>query len=123
MELQNKTIELTKHLDKLKSHYLNNDKPENKKDRDLFTFIKQQTTPVYHLIQEWEVEATSFVKQRDVSVHPQQVVSTSENMELLLMHSYYIDVKKKRYMELNHSVLYVFDLLLNDINAKLENSN
>ncbi|MRH42443.1 DUF1798 family protein [Aquibacillus halophilus] len=117
MELRDKIDQLTKELEKLKEHYLNNEKPENKKDREFFIFVKEQTTPVYQLIQDWEVEATAFVKQRKVRVHPQQVVSTSENLELLLMHSYYIDVKKKRYMELYKSIHYVFDLLLNDLES------
>jgi hypothetical protein len=119
MDLKQKTLELQTHVLNLKERYLTNEQPEDKKDKDFFAFVKEETTPIYLLNQGWEEEAKQFVQNRDVQVHPQQIASTSENIELLLLHSYYIDVKKKRYMELHNSVLYVFDLLLNDI-ARME---
>lgn len=115
LDLKDKSMELIKHFDILKVQYLNNEAPEDKKSKEFFARVKQETTPIYRLIGEWGEEARIFVQQREVNVHPQQVVSTSENMELLLMHSYYIDVKRKRYMELNHSVHFVMDQLIADI--------
>ena len=106
------TNQLREELEYLKNRYFSHEKPENKRDRDFFTFVKEQTTPKYKVIKQWEKEALEHVKQRSIQVHPQQIVSTSENLELLLMHSYYIDARKKRYMELYKSVHYVFDLIL-----------
>lgn len=114
-KLANQTRTLKQELDRLKDYYINHDAPENKSDKDYFLMVKNETTPIYQALEEWEEEALSVVKQRKADVHPQQIVSTKENMELLLMHSYYIDIMRKRYMELNHSVHYVFDQLLNDI--------
>lgn len=112
MNLKDKTLKLKETLNILKNNYLTNEKPENKKDKDFFNYVKEQTKEDFILVQEWEEEALRFVKNRQVSVHPQQVASTRENFDLLLMHSYYIDVRRKRYMELNQSVHYVFDALL-----------
>lgn len=115
MNVKEKTIELKKHLQSLKDNYERNNPPENKKDLAFFNYVKNETDPVFKLVQSWESDALEIVKQRKVNVHPHQIVSTRENMELLLMHSYYIDAKRKRYMELNHSVLFIFDQLLREI--------
>ncbi|GGM23145.1 hypothetical protein GCM10011351_06240 [Paraliobacillus quinghaiensis] len=115
MDLKQLTIQLRSELEGLKANYLQQEKPENKRDKVFFEYVKEKTTPVFQLIEEWEVLASSYVKNREVNVHPQQVVSTKENLDLILMHSYYIDVKRKRYMELYRSVHYVFDLILEDL--------
>lgn len=108
------TIRLKEELEILKLNYLEQEKPEHKRDKDFFNYVKEKTMPVFQLNELWEKLALEHVKDRDVRVHPQQVASTKENIDLLLMHSYYIDVKRKRYMELNQSVQYVFDLILED---------
>ncbi|MDC3415338.1 DUF1798 family protein [Aquibacillus salsiterrae] len=105
------TNELERTFAQLKDKYLTSEKPLDKRDQAFFNYVKEETTPLYKMIQQWETLAETFVKRREVGVHPQQVVSTKENLELLLLHSYYIDVKRKRYMELYQSIQYVFDLL------------
>ncbi|WP_077621771.1 DUF1798 family protein [Sediminibacillus massiliensis] len=115
MEIQHITLQLKDIFQNLRNRYETNDKPEDRRDREFFSFVKKETTPVHDLIVKWEEHASAFVQNKQVSVHPQQVASTSENLQLLLLHSYYIDVKRKRYMELYQSVQYVFDLLLKDI--------
>ncbi|MGP4041302.1 DUF1798 family protein [Gracilibacillus sp. D59] len=107
--------DLEKELVKLKEYYLSHERPENKRDPKFFAFVKDNTEPVFETVDQWYEEALNFVKNRNVKVHPQQVESTEENIKLLLLHSYYVDVKRKRYMELHQSVIYVFDLLKNDI--------
>lgn len=115
MDLQMLTNQLKRDLHELKEKYEQNSPPKNRRDHSFFAVVKQETTPIYHLLDQWETLALSFVKQRRVNVHPHQVTSTKENMELLLMHSYYIDVKKKRYMELYQSIGYVLDQLLDEL--------
>ncbi|MGY0691737.1 DUF1798 family protein [Virgibacillus sp. FSP13] len=115
MELTEQTKELKQHLDQLTDRYENNDPPEDKRDKQFFLTVKETTNPIYQLLAEWEEAALKSIKNREVNVHPQQITSTRENMELLLMHSFYIDVKRKRYMELNKSVHYVFDQLLREL--------
>ncbi|SFL85712.1 protein of unknown function [Gracilibacillus orientalis] len=106
--------ELEKELLRLKEYYLAHERPENKRDPEFFAFVKENTEPIFEKVDHWNEEALNFVKNRNVKVHPQQVESTEENIKLLLLHSYYVDVKRKRYMELYQSVLYVFDSLKND---------
>ncbi|MDY0405731.1 DUF1798 family protein [Virgibacillus sp. 179-BFC.A HS] len=66
---------------------------------------------MYQLLEQWETNALAAVKEKKANVHPQQIISTRENMGLLLMHSFYIDIRKRRYMEIYYSCMYVFDLL------------
>ncbi|WP_067725518.1 YppE family protein [Oceanobacillus damuensis] len=115
MDLRKQTELLKEHLASLKEIFEKNSPPESTKDRDFFLMVKKDTDPIYQLLEEWEETALSVVKERKANVHPQQITSTRENMELVLMHSYYVDTRRKRYMELHNSILYVFDLLLEDI--------
>ncbi|HLS08250.1 DUF1798 family protein [Lentibacillus sp.] len=115
MNLMQQTEALKEHLEQLKNIYEENNPPESKKDKQFFQMVKERTEPVYELLAEWEKNALKAVKERKVNLHPQQVASTRENMELLLMNSYYVDVKRKRYMELNHSIHFILDQLLSDL--------
>ncbi|WP_066193268.1 DUF1798 family protein [Gracilibacillus timonensis] len=99
----------------LQQRYLTHERPDNRRDPDFFSLVKEETDPIFTLIDQWYQEAVPFVQDREVRVHPQQVDSTEENMKLLLLHSYYIDTPKSRYMELHQSVLYVMELLKQDL--------
>ena len=115
MNIEKQTAQLRKYLIDLKDRYENSAPPENRRDPDFFQMVKTETTPIYDLLESWEDDTLEQVKLRQVKVHPHQVTSTRENMELLLMHSYFFDARKKRYMDLYQSVLYIFDqILIND---------
>ncbi|WP_077326618.1 DUF1798 family protein [Virgibacillus siamensis] len=118
MDVKTKTEQLKQYLQNLKTKYEKNSPPENRKDKDFFLNVKTYTEPIYIMLDEWEEETLVLVKEKKVSLHPHQVTSTRENMGLLLMHSFYIDVKRKRYMELNHSVNFIFDQLINELNER-----
>lgn len=118
MELILQTELLKNHLDQLKEVFEANQPPESIRDKHFFLQMKESTKPIYDLLEEWEEKALAFVKDRKVNVHPHQIVSTRENMELLILHSYYVDVRKRRYMELNHSSHYILDQLSRDLQSK-----
>lgn len=111
MELKQLTNNLRVHLDILQAHYESHEAPTNLKDKEFFFDVKRKTTPYYEMTEKWESEVLDFVKETKPNLHPNQVVSTAENIGLLLMHSYYIDIKRKRYMELIYAVHYIFDIL------------
>jgi len=115
MQLKLQTKQLKKYLDILKHKFEENNPPEHISDKDFFLKMKEETAPIYALLEEWEEEALTFVKNRLVNVHPQQIISTKENIELIILHSYYIDARKRRYMELNQSSHYIFNQILNEI--------
>lgn len=115
MKLSEQTEKLNQYLETLRERFEKGEAPSDRKDREFFNMVKEETTPVYSLLESWETDALAVVKERKASVHPNQIQSTRENMELLLMHSYYLDARRKRYMELYTSIRYVFDLLLDTL--------
>lgn len=112
MELVDYTNDLKDYLSSLKEVYEQTSPPEDRRDKAYFQMVREKTLPIYQLLEKWEELALNVIKEKKISVHPNQIVATKENMELLLMHSYYVDVRKRRYMELHKSVLYVLDQLL-----------
>jgi hypothetical protein len=115
MLLKNQTEQLKQYLTNLLDIYEANEPPTDRRDKPFFLKVKEDTLPIYNLLGTWEENALNIIRERKVDVHPHQITSTKENMELLLMHSYYIDVKRKRYMELHNSIHYIFDQLLREL--------
>ncbi|MBU5594205.1 YppE family protein [Amphibacillus sp. MSJ-3] len=113
MELTN---ELQKASLRLKENFINNQQPVDQRDPSFFEIVKTETEPLFNLIERWEKESLAAIKQRELLIHPQQIKSTRENFELVLLHSYYIDVKPKRYMELQQAINYVCELIKKDFN-------
>lgn len=110
------TITLLTLIEDCKNRYENNEKPENRRDMEFFEYVKHETKKPFEQIEQWEQEALKFVKNKDVSVHPQQIESTLENLRLVILHSYYIDARLRRFMNLHQSIKYVLDQLLKDMN-------
>lgn len=112
MNLKQQTEKLGEILEELKNRFENSTPPKTMNDRQFFEIMKKETSPTFDLLQKWEESALEFVKNKHVNVHPHQIVSTKENIELTLLHSYYIDVRERRYMELYKSITYIFDQLI-----------
>ncbi|MFC7320659.1 YppE family protein [Halobacillus campisalis] len=118
MSIKSLTMNLKELIDERLEKYLITEGPIDKKDHNFFEKVKTETAPMFSLANEWLGEAEQFVKNRGVSVHPNQVKSTHENIEMLVLHSYYLDVEKKRFKELHQSSHYVLDMILDDIKKK-----
>ncbi|MFD1018447.1 DUF1798 family protein [Thalassobacillus hwangdonensis] len=101
-------------IDQLQEKFDQQQEPVDRKDKAYFEVVKKETAPMFELNDQWLELASEYVKNREVKVHPNQVKSTHENIELLILHSYFFDVKKKRYRELNHSVHYVLDMIVDN---------
>lgn len=113
--------EAKKSLDQLKDLYLQSDKPPDRKDRELFQKVKTESKPLFELNEKWAELAEQYTHEVENSiVYPIQINNTKENFELVVLHSYYIDVPKKRYMELYNSIHYVLDQLLDAIEMNKE---
>ncbi|MFP7493821.1 DUF1798 family protein [Terribacillus saccharophilus] len=107
---------------RLKQRYLSEEPPSDKHDKAFFEMVKDETGPMYQLLQMWHQAAADFVQQRDVTVHPQQIQSTEENVHLIILHSYYIDIRSERYMDYHQSIGYVLQLLDENMD-RLEGNN
>jgi hypothetical protein len=96
-------------LDAGLARYENGD-PVDKKDREAFENIREITQPIFKVIDTWEELTLATI--HELPVMPNQVQNTKDNMELLLLHSFYHDVKRKRFMELYHSIDYVLKQMM-----------
>lgn len=109
-------FELTKQLkqtiDSLHDLFFREGEPPSINDKAFFLQMKEETSPMYQLLATWEEVALAEVKARNIQVHPHQVNSTVENIELLILHSYYKDIRKRKYMEYYVSSHYVCNQLL-----------
>jgi hypothetical protein len=106
---------LSEQMAVLKERFLTHEPPSDKKDKEFFERVKRETKPMYDLLLQWNEAAAAFVQQREVNVHPQQIQSTEENIHLIILHSYYIDIRSERYMDYHHSIGYVIQLLNEDL--------
>ncbi len=88
----------------------------NRKDYDDFAIVKKETYPLFEQIEKWETDAHALVHK--LPIFPNQITNTKDNLEIMILHSYFHDVRRKRFMELYHSVLYNFDLVLNHFDAQ-----
>lgn len=115
MPTNQQTKKLKHYLHSLKEKFENNQPPKSVNDMEFFLKMKKETAPIYDLLEKWEDTTLHLIKKRKLNVHPHQIKSTKENMELLILHSYYVDARRRRYMELNHSCIYIFDQLLHEL--------
>jgi len=106
------TKALSNYLDTLKRMFEQSEKP--KADKEFFQFVKKETVPYFDLLEKWEFQALQAIRERKSTLHSQQITSTKENMETLILHSYYIDVRKRNYMEINKSCHYIFNQVIKE---------
>lgn len=111
MSLLLETETLISHMNKLKDIFEEGGGERDMNDPKLFSVVKEETTPIFKLLEIWEESATSFVQDHKLKVFFPQIIATKENIEVLMLHSYYKDLRKRLYMERYNSVLYVLDNL------------
>lgn len=113
-EVREKTEKLQAYLYKLKEIYEQSEKPDHN-NKVFFEKVRSEILPYYDLLDEWDEQTKELIKQGEVKLHPQQVDATSKSLRALALHSYYIDIRKKRYMNIKKSIDYVFQLLLKEL--------
>src|SRR5690625_6290142 len=111
MELIQQTAELKQDLDELKVRYEANNPPETMNDTTFFLDMKAATEPIYSRLEEWETAALDVIKNRKINVHPHQIASTRENMELLIL-----DRKSTRLNSSHVAISYAVFCLKKEIN-------
>ena len=100
------TKQLIKALTTLESIY-RNDLPVER-SREFFNKIKPEAEQYLVLLSDWEKQARLLTQKGVLKIFPQQIDATVDNMKALIMHSYYKDVRKRRYIEIKKSCYYIF---------------
>ncbi|HLR15145.1 MAG TPA: DUF1798 family protein [Bacillota bacterium] len=116
VEVFHLTEQLKQVIDQLHDIFFREEDAPSIHDKDFFLKMKEETAPIYTLLSEWEETCLAEVKLRNVQVHPHQIHATAENIELLILHSYYKDLRKRRYMEYYNSSHYVCNQILDGEN-------
>lgn len=81
-----------------------------------FNHVKAETEPIFERLEEWEKLVLDKINKRIISFPITMVDSTVDNISAYIMHSFYKDVRKRRYIEIKQSSLYVLRLLLKELN-------
>lgn len=116
MKFSKQTKQLEQYLPQLLQIFNENRPPERINDQSFFAQVKEETTPIFNLLQEWEKEAVQFLKVHPIkNIFPQQIASAKENMEALILHSYYVDIRRRQYMEIYRSLQYTLTLILSEL--------
>src|SRR5690625_1193451 len=114
-ELKRLTNNLKSELNALQLMFKKTKEEEIKRDRSYFEFVKQDSKQLFQLIDMWYDKALHIVNNYDISVYDVQIKTTKENFEMIVLHSYYGDVRRRRYVEMNRSCIYVFDQLMKEL--------
>lgn len=114
MVLLETTIKLIKDVNYLHDQFYIKFDIDNEKE--FFQFVKKETNHIFITLNKWEELTLDYIKINKSKVHLNQVIATKENIELMLIHSFYKDMRKRRFMEYYHSSLYV----LNELRSELE---
>lgn len=109
MSLQPLTIQLINDLHTLKDQFYQEEIEEDQ--HAFFHSVKEKTDIIFETLHAWEEACLAYVKETKSTVHFKQIIATKENIELLIVHSFYKDMRKRRYMEYYQSSLYVLQQL------------
>jgi len=120
IQIELMTKKLKSELSILQQKFETGNRNQDRRDRQLFDQMKTETAPIFKLIDMWYEQTIEIIQKEKLILREQQITSTKENFEMLVLHSYYIDVRKRRYMELNRSCLYIFDQLLKEIHRETD---
>ncbi|TFB23998.1 DUF1798 family protein [Filobacillus milosensis] len=98
-------------LETLYDKYMNGRKFD-RKNYDDFNLMKEETSPIFDKIEQWEQDANAIVHK--LPLFPNQIKNTKDNLEIMILHSYFHDVRKKRFMELYQSVKYNLNIIMDE---------
>ncbi|WP_216774170.1 YppE family protein [Metabacillus halosaccharovorans] len=86
-------------------------------------YFYEQVKPTFELVKHtanaWEQHALDWIKmEKPKYIHQTQIESAMENIEQVVLQSFYKDVNKQRFHNLHHSVEYVLNTIMDEIEKK-----
>ena len=119
MELKTTSKELLQHLNKCKERFESVSTKPEKTEALFYDEVKPTFEKVMNQAIVWKPLAEAWVKeQRPKYVHLPQIESTLENIEQVVLQSFYKDVNKQRFHNLHHSVEYIVNSILAEIDER-----
>lgn len=115
-EVKQLTESLIAYMKKLEIVFNKGEKPTHN-DHAFFEKVRTEINPIYDMVEAWEEKTSYLIQQRKVDLHPKQVDATVKSIKAIALHSYYLDVRKRRYQDIKKSVEYVLQLLLKELSS------
>lgn len=86
-------------------------------------YFYNQVKPNFEMMKDksnvWEQLALEWIKkEKPKYIHPSQIESAVENVEQVILQSFYKDINKQRFNNLHHSVEYLLNNIMNEIEEK-----
>jgi hypothetical protein len=95
-----------------------NGKPEKTEDY-FYMKVKPTFESIMENLQKWKPLAEDWVRRnRPKYIHQSQIDSAIENMEQVVLQSFYKDVNNQRFHNLHHSVEYILCSIIDEIEEK-----
>ncbi|MEC2075875.1 DUF1798 family protein [Metabacillus fastidiosus] len=86
-----------------------------KEDVLFFEQVKPEFEAITEVARKWKEEAINWVKEKKPKyIHELQIDSTIQNIEQIILQSFYKDTNKQRFTNLHHSVQYVLDSIISE---------
>lgn len=92
-----------------------NNEEQPRKDKHFFAYIQSETKDIFDQLDMWEELAINEANAGNIRLREEQIVTTRDNITALVFHSYYKDVRKRRYMEINKSCHFILQQILKEI--------
>jgi len=86
-------------------------------------YFYDQVKPNFEMMKDksnvWEQLALEWIKEKKPKyIHPSQIESAMENVEQVVLQSFYKDINKQRFNNLHHSVEYLLNNIMDEIEEK-----
>ena len=119
LNLIKSSLHLLKFLTECKHRFESFQKKPDKTE----AYFYEQVKPTFELIKEkandWEQLALEWIKkEKPKYIHPSQIESAMENIEQVVLQSFYKDINKQRFHNLEHSVEYLINTIVDEIEKK-----
>jgi len=111
--------QLLQHLEECKKRFEQlNEKPE-KTEEYFYDDVKPYFELVMNKANEWKPLAVKWVSEyKPKYIHLTQIDSAMENIEQVVLQSFYKDVNKQRFHNLHHSVEYILNGMIEQMDRK-----
>nr|WP_281350655.1 YppE family protein [Metabacillus lacus] len=85
-------------------------------ENDFFSVVKPAVEEADSLIDEWKKKTAQWIKEAAPKyIHISQVEAAAENLEQLVLQSYYKDSKQKRFKNQKESIDYFLQSILDEL--------
>ncbi|WP_175639685.1 DUF1798 family protein [Metabacillus schmidteae] len=91
-----------------------------KKPEKTDAYFYEQVKPTFELVKDkadvWEQLASEWIKKkRPKYIHQSQIDSARENLEQVVLQSFYKDINNQRFHNMHHSVEYLLNTIIDQI--------